>query len=110
MNILRNPLLSLCALVGLGLLLGGCQTSAPRPTAVEYNGTPLPSIMGLQQEFLSQPDVMTRYLRLSELEAQALALAADEPLRLGSVGSAILEIYPASYTGCLLYTSPSPRD
>lgn len=99
MNILRQPLLSLCALVGLGLLLGGCQTSAPRPTAVEYNGTPLPSIMGLQQEFLSQPDVMTRYLRLSELEAQALALAADEPLRLGSVGSAILEIYPASYTG-----------
>ena len=99
MNILPKPLLVLSALIGLGLLFSGCQTSAPRITAVEYKGTPLPSILGLQQEFLSQPDLMTRYLRLSELEAQALALAADEPLRLGSVGSAILEIYPASYTG-----------
>jgi len=99
MNILPKPLLLLSALIGLGLLFSGCQTSAPRITAVEYKGTPLPSILGLQQEFLSQPDLMTRYLRLSELEAQALALAADEPLRLGSVGSAILEIYPASYTG-----------
>ena len=99
MNILPKPLLLLCALIGLGLLSSGCQTSAPRITAVEYKGAPLPSILGLQQEFLSQPDLMTRYLRLSELEAQALALAADEPLRLGSVGSAILEIYPASYTG-----------
>ena len=99
MNILPKPLHLLCALIGLGLLSSGCQTSAPRITAVEYKGAPLPSILGLQQKFLSQPDVMTRYLRLSELEAQALALAADEPLRLGSVGSAILEIYPASYTG-----------
>lgn len=99
MNILPKPLLLLCALIGLGLLSSGCQTSAPRITAVEYKGAPLPSILGLQQEFLSQPDLMTRYLRLSELEAQAIALAADEPLRLGSVGSAILEIYPASYTG-----------
>lgn len=99
MNILPKPLLLLSALIGLGLLFSGCQTSAPRITSVEYKGTPLPSILGLQQEFLSQPDLMTRYLRLSELEAQALALAADEPLRLGSVGSAILEIYPASYTG-----------
>jgi TPR repeat protein len=99
MIILPKPLLLLSALIGLGLLFSGCQTSAPRLTAVEYKGTPLPSILGLQQEFLSQPDLMTRYLRLSELEAQALALAADEPLRLGSVGSAILEIYPASYTG-----------
>ena len=99
MNILPKPLLLLCALIGLGLLSSGCQTSAPRITAVEYKGAPLPSILGLQQEFLFQPDLMTRYLRLSELEAQALALAADEPLRLGSVGSAILEIYPASYTG-----------
>ena len=99
MNILPKPLHLLCALIGLGLLSSGCQTSAPRITAVEHKGAPLPSILGLQQEFLSQPDLMTRYLRLSELEAQALALAADEPLRLGSVGSAILEIYPASYTG-----------
>ena len=99
MNILPKPLLLLSALIGLGLLSSGCQTSAPRITAVEYKDAPLPSILGLQQEFLSQPDLMTRYLRLSELEAQALALAADEPLRLGSVGSAILEIYPASYTG-----------
>jgi hypothetical protein len=68
MIFLRQPLLSFCALVGLGLLLGGCQTSALRPIAVEHNGKPLPSVMDLQQEFLSQPDAMARYLRLSELD------------------------------------------
>ncbi|HCY04026.1 MAG TPA: hypothetical protein DHU16_01135, partial [Gammaproteobacteria bacterium] len=98
MNMLRQLLNLLCIFVSLGLI-SGCQTAATGPTAVEHNGVALPSIVALQQDFLSQPDVAARYLRLSELEAQALALSADEPLRLGSVGSAILEIHPASYTG-----------
>ena len=37
--------------------------------------------------------------RLLELEQQALQLAEDEPLKLGSLGSAILDIYPGSQTG-----------
>jgi TPR repeat protein len=69
---------------------------------VQHNGQALPSVALLRKAFLNEPDVAARYLRLSELEAQALALFSDEPLRLGSIGSAILEIYPASYTGHLV--------
>ncbi|NCF33294.1 MAG: hypothetical protein GWP50_06955 [Proteobacteria bacterium] len=69
---------------------------------VQHNGQALPSVAQLRKDFLNEPDVAARYLRLSELEAQALALFSDEPLRLGSIGSAILEIYPASYTGHLV--------
>ena len=98
MKMLRQPLNLLCILVSLGFL-SGCQIGATRPPVVEHNGTPLPNVIALQQDFLLKPDVAERYLRVSELEAQALALLGDEPLRLGSVGSAILEIYPASYTG-----------
>ena len=98
MKMLRQPLNLLCILVSLGFL-SGCQIGATRPPVVEPNGTPLPNVIALQQDFLLEPDVAERYLRVSELEAQALALLGDEPLRLGSVGSAILEIYPASYTG-----------
>ena len=98
MNMFRQPLNLLCIFVSLGLI-SGCQTAKTSPTVVEHNGVPLPNIVTLQQDFLSQPDAAARYLRLSELEAQALALLTDEPLRLGSVGSAILEIHPASYTG-----------
>ena len=83
-------------------LLAGCQTSAQRPAVVEHNGQPLPSVSQLRKDFLNQPDATTRYTRLAELEAQALALYSDEPLRLGSIGSAILELYPASYTGHLV--------
>ena len=102
MNIQRSPQLFLCLFFSLGLLSSGCQTGAAKLPLVEHNGIPLPSIAPMQQEFLSQPDAAAKYLRLSELEAQALALATDEPLRLGSVGSAILEIYPASITGHLV--------
>ena len=37
--------------------------------------------------------------RLVELEQQALELVEDEPLKLGSIGSAILDTYQASITG-----------
>ena len=101
MNSLRQWLPPFVLLVCWSLLTG-CQTTAQRPSIVEHNGQPLPSVAQLRKDFLNQPDAATRYMRLAELEAQALALYSDEPLRLGSIGSAILEIYPASYTGHLV--------
>jgi len=50
-------------------------------------------------QFLSQPKLAKRMQRLLELEQQALQLAEDEPLKLGSIGSAILDIYAGSQTG-----------
>ena len=55
-------------------LLTGCQMTAQRPSIVEHNGQPLPSVAQLRKDFLNQPDAATRYMRLAELEAQALAL------------------------------------
>ena len=104
MNSLRQWLPPFVLLVCWSLLTG-CQATAQRPSIVEHNDQPLPSVAQLRKDFLNQPDAATRYMRLAELEAQALALYSDEPLRLGSIGSAILEIYP-----CLLYTSDAADD
>ena len=52
-----------------------------------------------QTRFLSSTDNKKDYLRLLELERQALQISDDEPLKLGSIGSAILDIYPWSQTG-----------
>jgi TPR repeat protein len=52
-----------------------------------------------RQQFLASDNYSADLKRLLELEQQALALIEDEPLKLGSIGAAILEIYPASQTG-----------
>ncbi len=52
-----------------------------------------------REAFLAAPDLAERLRRLLELEQQALQLAVDEPLKLGSIGSAILDVFPSSQTG-----------
>lgn len=49
--------------------------------------------------FIAAEDYPEKLARLIELERQALALIEDEPLKLASIGAAILDIYPASQTG-----------
>jgi TPR repeat protein len=53
----------------------------------------------LRDAFFRAPDLASRLDRLGELEAQALAVVEDEPLKLGSIGSAILDTYVGSLTG-----------
>ncbi len=88
---MRN-LIFLC----LVLACGGCQTSAATSAAVADEPEPPSSE---RREFLDGEEFSTRYARLVELEKQALQLAVDEPLKLGSIGSAILDLYPRSQTG-----------
>jgi TPR repeat protein len=57
------------------------------------------SVAQLRKDFLALDDFPRQLQRLIELEQQALQLAVDEPLKLGSLGSAILDIYPASQAG-----------
>jgi TPR repeat protein len=79
----------------------GCQS-----TPIDYgvirdkasDGTQV-SIAELSGAFLSLPDLSERMERLAELEQQALELVADEPLKLGSIGTAILDTYYGSLTG-----------
>ncbi len=62
------------------------------------HGEPLDPIVE-RQHFIASDNYSAELKRLLELEQQALALIEDEPLKLGSIGAAILEIYPASQTG-----------
>jgi TPR repeat protein len=53
----------------------------------------------LREAFLASIDLPERMERLSDLEQQALAIVEDEPLKLGSMGSAMLDTYYGSLTG-----------
>ena len=79
----------------------GCQT-----TPLDYNtltdkvtdGEQV-SVTELRTTFLELDDLAERMARLTELETQAMQLVEDEPLKLGSIGSAILDTYYGSLTG-----------
>lgn len=51
------------------------------------------------QAFLARTDFLEAHGRLEDLEKQVLQLAADEPLKLGALGEAIIAIYPGSQAG-----------
>lgn len=85
-RLLLGPLLALL------LALAGCQSTGS-------GSTNDPSVADLRNAFVSDPDMPANLSRLSELEAQALQLADDEPLKLGSLGTAILDLYYGSLTG-----------
>ena len=58
-----------------------------------------PDFISIRIAFIEDEEFATNLRRLLELEAQALVLMEDEPLKLGSIGAAILEIYAGSQTG-----------
>ena len=53
----------------------------------------------LRASFLAAEDYPARMERLADLELQAFAIVEDEPLKLGSLGTAILDTYYGSLTG-----------
>ncbi|MFK7914368.1 MAG: hypothetical protein AB8B93_10675 [Pseudomonadales bacterium] len=57
------------------------------------------SVAALREAFVNDASFASKLSRLTELENQALQLAADEPLKLGSLGSAILDLYHGSLAG-----------
>ncbi|MEM7078773.1 MAG: tetratricopeptide repeat protein [Pseudomonadota bacterium] len=101
--------LSVCLWLGTGLWATSAWSdpqdkAAPGPTLAAEKSDSVPMLSAQQvtlerQRFLDHPEFSDRFARLTELEQQALALAVDEPLKLGSLGTAILDIYPASQTG-----------
>ncbi len=98
------PLLAGCVLAAL---VAGCQT-APPPTYNQLHdkvvdGEPV-RIAELRDAFRRDVTLPERMERLVELEQQALELVEDEPLKLGSIGSAILDTYQASITGHYVLT------
>ncbi|HEY5647004.1 MAG TPA: hypothetical protein VIS76_13725, partial [Pseudomonadales bacterium] len=98
---------SLIAAICVATLAGGCQT-APRATYGELhdkvvNGEQV-SVRDLREAFQRDVALPEHMDRLAELEQDALQLVEDEPLKLGSIGSAILDTYQASITGHYVMT------
>ena len=88
---------------GLAALLLGCQ-SAPPPPALEATDAvidnPDPTAAAqLRSAFLAKEGFARRLERLIELESQTLDLVEYEPLKLGALGSAILDLNYASLSG-----------
>lgn len=83
------------------VFLIGCQTAPPDYRALTEQFAAGEDIAPetLRTAFLRAPDLPARMERLNDLEAQALAVVEDEPLKLGSIGSAIIDTYVGSLTG-----------
>lgn len=85
----------------VALALTGCQT-VPRPydeLMVEVNAGAEIDAKTLRESFYAVPDHNERLSRLTELELQAYQIIEDEPLKLGSLGTAMLDAYYGSLTG-----------
>jgi TPR repeat protein len=85
------------------IALTGCQTAKPLPdyaTLVKAaDAGEAVSAEALRAAFMAAPDFNARLQELTPLEQQALQMMADEPLRLGAMGGAILNIYYGSLAG-----------
>ncbi|MXX28286.1 MAG: hypothetical protein F4Z45_00860, partial [Gammaproteobacteria bacterium] len=88
--------LSFCLLA----LLCGCQSAPPiaAGAAVDEGSGPFAAAQ-LRAEFLAGDDLPKRMDRLIELESEAIKLVEYEPLKLGAIGSAILDLNPGSLVG-----------
>lgn len=90
---------SLC-LLGL---LSACQvTPVPKDygeLATLISAGETVSVADLQLSLEHAPDIGERFKQLQDLEEQALALMVDEPLKLGAIGTAILDAYYGSLAG-----------
>ncbi len=93
---MRNALL-----LALAWFLLGCQTTTPPYDDLleRVNAGKSVSPEQLHAAYLARDGLADRLEQLAELEQQALALADDEPLKLGSIGTAILDNYYGSITG-----------
>lgn len=90
-------------IAALGALLTGCATRASTPASYENlvaQGANAPvDVTALRRAFLARSDFDERLHELGALEAQVLATIDESPLRLGAVGSAILDLYYGSLAG-----------
>lgn len=91
----------LLPLIFAALLGYGCQTVPPdyREMTERVAAGEEVDPAALRESFLAAQDLPARMERLSDLEVQALAVMDDEPLKLGSIGTAILDTYVGSLTG-----------
>jgi TPR repeat protein len=94
----------LCAVLLVSALLAGCKTAPTPPPPYEplaesaKAGQPV-TVDELRAAFLADAAFNERMQKLAPLERQAMQLLEDEPLRLGAIGAAILDVYYGSVAG-----------
>jgi len=83
------------------LLLTGCQAAPVTYEAMTESIAAGEAVQAteLRKSFLAASDHAERMKRLTDLELQAFSIIEDEPLKLGSLGTAILDTYYGSLTG-----------
>ncbi len=90
-------------LTALLFLLAACQSTRTPPVysdlVTRINAGEEVAVTDLQAAFAHREDLATVFPQLQELERQALAIMADEPLKLGAIGTAILDLYQGSLAG-----------
>lgn len=90
-------------LVPLMLAFTGCASQTPPEpydsVAARITAGEDVSAATLRRSFLTAPDFPSRLQKLGPLEQQVMQMIDDEPLRLGSIGSAALDIYYGSLAG-----------
>ena len=98
---MKSALLSLAVLAIF--LMSAAQTAERKSSSSSFSEN-----LELEKEqFLNSENNKKAYLRLLELERQALQLADDQPLKLGSIGSAFWTYIPAAKPGitrCQFFT------
>ena len=82
----------------LATVLASCQ-SVPSVDAATKTSPTTADAAALRQAFFDGQEYSENYRRLGELETEALRLAEDEPLKLGAIGTAILDLCQGSLTG-----------
>ena len=90
---------ALCGLLLCATVMASCQLAPSAPNAGTANAPTPAAAASLREAFLAGEALPEDLRRLGELELQTLRLAEDEPLKLGAIGTAILDIHPGSLTG-----------
>lgn len=102
---MRRHALTAAMPLALAALLAGCATLRTTPAqdyavlAAKATAGEMVPPAALKRAFFAAPDFAERMQRLRVLETQALRALDQEPLRLGAVGSAILDHYYGSLAG-----------
>lgn len=91
---MHKPLKPILLLLSSALLFTACASLEPLRSDVQRI-----SLSDGYADYLSQPDFSELLTHVTALEARIIALSSDEPLAMGALGSALVEIQPASLTG-----------
>jgi len=93
-------------ILALALVIMGCQNTAPSssPTSGTANikastKAEIKEAITERSDFLANADLAEKLPSVLAFERQALQLLNDQPLRLGAIGAAIIELRPGSLTG-----------